>query len=105
MQLKTRLRRLRQHSVLSNIFKETILTPKHFIMPYFVREGKNIKHEISSMPGICQFSLDKIVKEIKEDYVLGIPGIILFGIPDKKDEAGSEAFNPDGIIQRAVKLI
>jgi len=75
------------------------------IDPMFVCEGKGVRHEISSMPGIARCSIDNLLKDVKESQSLGIPAVVLFGIPDKKDARGSEAYNPDGIVQRAVKEI
>jgi porphobilinogen synthase len=74
-------------------------------MPLFVRPGSGIKKEISSMPGNYQFSTDTLVEEVKEIAGLGIPGVILFGIPEQKDELGTEAYADDGIIQKAVRAI
>ncbi len=74
-------------------------------MPLFVRPGNGIKREISSMPGNYQFSVDTLVEEVKEIATLGIPGVILFGIPDSKDELGTEAYADDGIIQKAIRAI
>jgi porphobilinogen synthase len=74
-------------------------------MPLFVRPGSGIKNEISSMPGNYQFSTDTLVEEVREIANLGIPGVILFGIPEKKDELGTEAYADDGIIQKAIRTI
>ncbi len=82
--------------------RETILSTDDLIDPYFVCEGKGVREKISAMPGVSRFSLDALVSEVKESYSLGIPAIILFGIPDKKDARGSEAYNPKGIVQRAI---
>jgi porphobilinogen synthase len=87
------------------MFSETILTKNDFIFPLFVVPGKNVKNEISSMPGIFQLSIDNAVKECEEVYKLGIPAIILFGIPESKDEAGSGAYDEHGIIQNAIREI
>ena len=87
------------------MFRETQLRTDDFILPLFVRPGKGIKQPISSMPGHFQLSIDLLIKEVKEAKVLGIPGIILFGIPEKKDEVGSEGYAEDGIIQKAVRAI
>ncbi|MEK7376491.1 MAG: porphobilinogen synthase, partial [Candidatus Margulisiibacteriota bacterium] len=105
MKLKTRMRRIRQNPILREMFKETGLLPRSFVMPYFIREGFGVKKEISSMPGIFQLSKDNAVKQIKEDLSLGIKAVILFGIPKSKDGKGSGAFDPDGVIQDAVKMI
>jgi porphobilinogen synthase len=85
--------------------RETRLSPDDLILPLFVRPGKGVKEPISSMPGHFQLSIDLLVKEVKEAKSLGIPGVILFGIPEKKDEMGSEAYAEDGIIQRAVRAV
>jgi porphobilinogen synthase len=85
--------------------RETVLTKNDLIYPMFVTHGENIKHEITSMPGVFQFSIDNLVKECKEVAALGIPAIILFGIPEHKDEVGSEAYAENGIIQQAIRAI
>ena len=85
--------------------RETSLSIDDLIEPFFVCEGSDVRQEISSMPGVCRFSINNLVLEVKESYALGIPAVILFGIPDKKDELGSEAYNPDGIVQRAIREI
>ncbi|QPJ65567.1 MAG: porphobilinogen synthase [Candidatus Nitrohelix vancouverensis] len=100
-----RYRRLRKNPEILRMVRETSLSVNDLIDPYFVCEGKGIRQEISSMPGVYRYSIDEMLKEIKETRRLGIPAVILFGIPDKKDAAGSEAYNPDGIIQRAIKAI
>ncbi len=87
------------------MIRETHLRPDDFILPLFVRPGKGVKKAISSMPGHFQLSIDLLIKEVKEAKALGILGVILFGIPEKKDEQGSEAYAKDGIIQRAVRQI
>ncbi len=85
--------------------RETILSPDDFIYPLFVTFGKGVKTPISSMPGCYQESVDEVVKTAKKAYSLGIPGIILFGIPEHKDETGSSAFDPEGVVQAAIKAI
>ena len=85
--------------------RETTLSVDDLIEPLFVCEGKGVRQEISAMPGICRLSIDNLVKEVQESRSLGIPAVILFGIPDKKDAAGTEAYNPDGIVQRAIREI
>ncbi len=99
------MRRLRFSETLRNMVSETTLSPDDFIYPLFVVFGKNVKNEISSMPGIYQMSIDNAVKECKEAYALGVPAVILFGIPDHKDEVGSGAYDENGIIQQAIKEI
>jgi len=100
-----RPRRLRKDGLLREMVRETHLRPDDFVLPLFVRPGKGVKKPISSMPGHFQFSIDLLIKEVKEARALGILGVILFGIPEKKDELGSEAYSEDGIIQRAVRQI
>ena len=100
-----RLRRLRKDDLFRRMFRETQLRPDDFILPLFVRPGKGIKQPISSMPGHFQLSIDLLIKEVKEAKALGIPAIILFGIPEKKDELGSEGYAEDGIVQKAVRTI
>ena len=101
----TRLRRLRQHPRLRDLVRETLLSPHDFILPLFVRYGENQQIPISSMPGHFQLSVDHLEKEIKEIENLGIPAVILFGIPEHKDEVGSDAYSEDGIVQQAVHRI
>src|SRR4030043_1402812 len=100
-----RLRRLRKDNLFRRIIRETRLRPDDLILPLFVRPGKGSKQPISSMPGHFQFSIDHLIKEVKEAKSLGILGIILFGIHEKKDELGSEAYAENGIIQKAVKQL
>ncbi len=100
-----RLRRFRKNELFRELIRETHLRPDDFILPLFVRPGKGLKKAIPSMPGHFQFSIDHLLKEVKEAKALGILGVILFGIPEKKDEKGSEAYAKDGIIQRAIREI
>ena len=100
-----RLRRLRKDDLFRRVFRETQLRPDDFILPLFVRPGKGVKQPISSMPGHFQLSIDLLIKEVKEAKSLGIPGVILFGIPEKKDEMGSEGYAEEGIIQKAISAI
>jgi porphobilinogen synthase len=100
-----RLRRLRQNEQIRNMFSETNLTANDFIYPVFVVEGRKVKNQVSSMPGIYQLSIDYLLKECEETLKLGIPAVILFGIPDHKDELGSGAYDKNGIIQKAVREI
>jgi porphobilinogen synthase len=85
--------------------RETTLSPDNFIFPLFVCPGKGVKTEISSLPGQFHFSVDMLAREVEEVAKLGIPGVILFGLPEKKDEVGSEAWHPEGVVQRAVRAI
>ncbi|MEE9165508.1 MAG: porphobilinogen synthase [Nitrospinota bacterium] len=101
----TRLRRLRKNKNLRRMIRETRLSVDNLIYPLFVTFGKGVKDKISSMPGNYRFSVDKITEEVKEAQNLEIPAIILFGIPEHKDEVGSEAYNKCGVVQEAVKAI
>jgi porphobilinogen synthase len=85
--------------------RETKLSPDDFIYPLFVTHGKGVKKEISSMPGNFQQSIDNLVKDCEEVKGLGIPAVLLFGIPEHKDEVGSEAYSDEGIVQHAIKAI
>lgn len=105
MQMIIRPRRLRRTRVIRDMVRETTLSVKDFIAPLFVKHGKGIKDPISSMPGQYQFSVDTIVKEAGELWSLGIPSVILFGLPDEKDATGSRSWSEDGIVQRAVRAI
>lgn len=100
-----RLRRLRQHEALRRMVRETSLSPSDLIYPIFVAEGRDRREEIASMPGQFRMSIDLLVKEAGEVAGLGIPAIILFGIPDRKDERGTSGFDPNGIVQRAIKAV
>ena len=101
----SRLRRLRKTSGLRDMFRETHLTKNDFIYPLFVAEGANVKREISSMPDVFQLSVDNVLRECEELLNLGIGAVLLFGIPDFKDEVGSSGYAPDGIIQKATREI
>lgn len=85
--------------------RETILTPADFIYPLFVTHGQQVRHPIPSMPGVFQFSIDQLAQEAKEIAALGIPAVVLFGIPAAKDPIGLENFAPDGIVQQAIQEI
>ncbi len=101
----SRLRRLRKTANLRDMFRETYLTKNDFIFPLFVAEGENFKREISSMPNIFQLSIDNVLRECEELLTLGINAVLLFGIPDFKDEVGSSGYAADGIVQKAVREI
>ncbi|HLD92632.1 MAG TPA: porphobilinogen synthase [Anaerolineales bacterium] len=100
-----RPRRLRLTPTLRRILRETPLSTDDFICPVFVRHGKNVQQEITSMPGIYQWSADKAAKECQELFSLGIPAVLLFGIPNEKDPIGLENFADDGVVQQAIKTI
>lgn len=100
-----RHRRLRQSTGIRNMVRETHLTVDDFIQPIYVTYGVNIKSEIKSMPGVFRFSLDRLQEEVTEIAELGIPAVLLFGIPETKDSVGSSGFAEDGIVQEATRLI
>jgi len=100
-----RLRRLRMNETLRGMVRETELSKKDFIYPLFVVPGKNVKKEISSMPGVYQMSIDQTIRECAEVYQLGIPAVIFFGIPESKDEVGSGGYDEHGIVQEALRAI
>jgi len=100
-----RPRRLRSNENIRRMVRETKLSPDDFIYPLFVTHGKGVKKEISSMPGNFQQSIENIVKDCEEVTGLGIPAVLLFGIPEHKDEVGSEAYSDEGIVQHAIKAI
>lgn len=100
-----RPRRLRRSENLRRMVRETRLSPDMFIYPLFVRAGRGIRQAVPSMPGIFQFSLDTVVEEAREAGDLGIPAVILFGLPQHKDERGSEAYASHGVVQEAVRAI
>jgi porphobilinogen synthase len=100
-----RMRRLRSSEPMRRLVRETRLEPSQFILPLFVCPGEGVRREISSMPCNYQMSVDQIVKECREVTSLGIGGIILFGLPETKDEIASGAYADDGIVQRAIRAI
>ncbi|WHZ21288.1 MAG: Porphobilinogen synthase [Nitrospira sp.] len=100
-----RLRRLREKEPLRRMVRETRLTPNDFIYPVFVTEGQGRREPIVSMPGQSRLSVDVLVKEALDVKALGIPAMILFGIPDRKDERGSSGYDPEGIVQRALRTL
>jgi len=102
---KYRPRRLRRNETIRRMVRETTLSIDDLILPLFVTFGKDKKNAINSMPGHYQLSIDNLVKEANEVKSLNIPAVILFGIPEHKDEKGSEAYAPNGVIQQAIKTI
>ena len=100
-----RTRRLRKTENIRRLVRENKLTTDDLIFPLFIEEGENIETEIKSMPGIKRFSLDKISAELDEVTSLNIPAVLLFGIPSKKDDVGTETWNDDGIVQQAIRFI
>lgn len=102
-----RNRRLRTNDAIRSLVRETIISPNDFLVPLFVVEGKNIKEEIPSMPNYFRFSLDLLEKEVKELWNMGLKSVLLFvKVPDSlKDNKGTEALNPNGLMQRAIKTV
>jgi porphobilinogen synthase len=98
----SRLRRLRRTDTLRAMVRETALTPGDFILPFFVTHGRGVRDEVSSMPGVFQLSVDELVRDVRELPGLGIPSVLLFGLPAAKDPYGKEAYAPDGIVQQAM---
>ncbi|MCS7259816.1 MAG: porphobilinogen synthase [Anaerolineae bacterium] len=101
----TRLRRLRATPTLREMVRETQLDPRDLIYPLFAVHGEAVRRPVSSMPGVYQLSVDQLVREAQECHALGIPAVILFGVPAHKDAQGSENFSDDGIVQRAVRAL
>ena len=99
----TRLRRLRYSTAVRRLVQETVFTPARLILPLFVRSGTGVRIPIASMPGVFQLSIDQLVQEVREAASLGLGGVILFGIPDTKDAAGSDAMSENGIIAQSIR--
>ena len=102
---QVRMRRLRESTAMRNMTLETRLSVTDFIYPIFVTHGRNVRKEIDPMPGIFQLSLDHLLSEVGEVESLGIPAVLLFGIPATKDEMGTEAYEEHGIVQEAIRVI
>jgi porphobilinogen synthase len=100
-----RLRRLRRTATLRRMVRETRLAPDDFILPLFVCPGRDVRKSIESMPGVAQLSVDHAVREACETFAAGVPAVILFGIPERKDAIGSEAWSDSGAVQRAIREI
>ncbi len=100
-----RQRRMRRTESLRSFVRETRLTPAGFVYPLFICPGEGVRKPVRSMPGVFNFSVDEAVKECRESYALGVPAIILFGLPEAKDEVASGAYAEDGIVQQAARAI
>ena len=98
-------RRLRRTEALRNLVRETSLNASQLVLPLFVREGKNLRRPVGSMPGVDQTSPDELVRDVERAAAAGVGGVILFGIPETKDATGSEAWNDEGAVQQAVRLL
>jgi porphobilinogen synthase len=105
MNLINRPRRLRRNEVIRAMVRETRLTPDDFVYPLFVCEGEGVRREIASMPGCFNLSIDELLKETESARRDGIRSVILFGIPDEKDQAGTQAYAEDGIVQKAIRAL
>src|SRR6267154_1039620 len=101
----TRMRRLRSTETLRSLVRETRLTPGSLVYPMFICAGSGVRKEVRSMPGVCNLSVDEAVKEARQTHSLGVPAVILFGLPEKKDEVATGAWADDGIVQRAARAI
>ncbi len=101
----TRPRRLRRSELMRSFVRETRLSPNHFVYPLFVCPGSGVRQEISSMPNNFRFSVDRLVEECRDVAGLGIPAVLLFGLPESKDQDASGAYDEDGIVQRATRAI
>src|SRR3954453_13932038 len=100
-----RLRRLRRTETMRRLVRETRLAPSDFILPFFVTHGRGVRDEVSSMPGVFQLSVDQLVRDVRELPAMGIPAVLLFGLPLTKDPYGREAYASDGIVQQAIRAI
>src|SRR6185437_9179055 len=105
LNLARRPRRLRRTEAIRSLVRETKLTPDSFILPLFVCEGRGVRREVSSMPGVYNLSVDEAVKEAAAAKADGVLGVLLFGIPESKDAVGSKASDPDAPVQSAVRAI
>src|SRR6266498_3305765 len=105
MNLTHRPRRLRRTAAIRSMVRETRLSPDDFLYPLFAVPGEGQRREVGSMPGVFQLSVDEIVKEASAARADGIPGVLLFGLPESKDAAGSGASDPEGPVQSAVRAL
>ncbi|HSE96796.1 MAG TPA: porphobilinogen synthase, partial [Blastocatellia bacterium] len=105
MNLTKRPRRLRRTEAIRAMVRETHLTPDDFIYPLFACEGEGVRREIASMPGCYNFSVEELVREVEGARSAGVKSVILFGVPDKKDPEGRQAYAEDGITQRAIRAV
>src|SRR5438270_9331084 len=101
----TRLRRFRRTGTLRSMVRETRLTPENFVYPLFGCPGEGVRKEVRSMPGVFNLSVDEAVREAEDAQALGVPAVILFGLPEKKDEVATGAWEDDGIVQRAARAM
>src|SRR3954454_17428647 len=97
--------RLRRNEALRALVRETRLAPEDFVLPFFACPGENVRREISSMPGVHNLSVDQLARDAAEAFEIGIRSVIIFGLPEGKDETGSGAYAEDGIVQRAIRAV
>ncbi|MDO5575745.1 MAG: porphobilinogen synthase [Fibrobacter sp.] len=100
-----RMRRLRRCSAIRSLVRETVLTPDDFVLPLFICPGTNVKQQIQSMPGVFRYSVDLVAEECRRILDIGVRSVILFGIPERKDETGEVGCDPDGVVQQAIRRI
>jgi len=100
-----RLRRLRYNETVRQLVRETSLSVSDLVYPLFVTHGRRVKNEVGSMPGVFQYSVDLLPQEVEDIAALAIPAVILFGIPEEKDELGTSGYQPDGVVQQAIRTI
>jgi porphobilinogen synthase len=105
LKLTRRLRRLRRTETMRALVRETRLTPDLFVLPLFVCEGEGVRREVASMPGVFNLSVDEAVKEVAAAKADGVKSVILFGLPDHKDDIGSLAYHPEAPVQSAIRAI
>jgi porphobilinogen synthase len=105
MELVYRPRRLRRTAAIRRMVRETVLNPADFIYPMFVTPGKGLRQEVEAMPGVARLSVDLLVEAVKPVWEAGVPAVLLFGLPQKKDDTGSEAASPRGAVQQAVRAL
>src|SRR5579872_3359559 len=105
LHLTKRLRRLRRSETLRALVRETRLSPDMFVLPLFVCEGEGVRREVRSMPGVFNLSVDEAVKEVEGARAVGVKSVLLFGLPDHKDDIGSAAYDPGAPVQAAVRAI
>src|ERR1700731_2670629 len=103
--LTRRMRRLRQSETMRSLVRETRLSPDIFVLPLFVCEGEGVRREVPSMPGVYNLSVDEAVKEVETARAAGVKSVLLFGLPDHKDDIGSAAYDADAPVQSAVRAI
>jgi porphobilinogen synthase len=105
LKLTRRLRRLRQSETMRALVRETRLSPEMFVLPLFVCEGEGVRREVPSMPGVCNLSVDEAVRDVEGARAAGVKSVLLFGLPDHKDDIGSHAYDPEAPVQAAIRAI